>query len=119
MCRRTQRDLKKYQEYNNSEERKAKKLVNAARWREENRGKHNSSGSLARAKRAKRNVPWADLDYIKDLYTNAKEASEIFGISFEVDHILPLCGKTISGFHHEDNLQVLPRNLNREKYNNV
>lgn len=118
-CRKTQRDLVKYQEYQKTEKRKKQKLINSAKWRRENRGKHNANGSLARAKRIKRNVSWADLDYIKDIYKNAKEASLIFGIPFEVDHILPLCGKTVSGFHHENNLQVLPRNLNREKYNHV
>jgi hypothetical protein len=73
--------------------------------------------AVARSKRLLRYVPWADQDYIRDLYSNAKEASELFGVPFEVDHIIPLQGKKVSGLHHEDNLQVIPKSLNRSKGN--
>lgn len=60
---------------------------------------------------------WADQDYIRDLYRNAKEASAIFGVAFEVDHIVPLQGKNVCGLHCEHNLQILTAAENRRKAN--
>ena len=38
---------------------------------------------------------------------------------FEVDHIIPLRGKTVSGFHVENNLQVIPKFINIAKSNTL
>lgn len=53
---------------------------------------------------------WANLDRIKDIYNNCPEG-------YEVDHIIPLRGKTVSGLHVESNLQYLPKHVNRLKRN--
>jgi 5-methylcytosine-specific restriction endonuclease McrA len=39
------------------------------------------------------------------------------GIPYEVDHVIPLRGKTVSGLHNEHNLQVLTFAANRTKGN--
>ena len=70
-----------------------------------------------RAAKKQATPTWADHDYIRDLYRNAKEASEIFGVSFEVDHIVPLQGKNVRGLHVEHNLQILTADENRRKGN--
>lgn len=39
------------------------------------------------------------------------------GIRHEVDHIIPLQGRTVSGLHVETNMQVITRAENRAKWN--
>lgn len=39
------------------------------------------------------------------------------GLKYEVDHIIPLAGKKVSGFHVPTNLQVIPMFDNRKKAN--
>ena len=41
------------------------------------------------------------------------------GIVWEVDHIVPLRGATVSGLHCAENLQVIPKSLNISKGNRL
>lgn len=61
-------------------------------------------------KKFKRTPKWADLDKIKFWY-------ECCPAGCEVDHIIPLYGKNISGLHVETNLQWLTQSQNRSKSN--
>lgn len=54
---------------------------------------------------------WADKLAIKAIYQQAKT------LGLEVDHIIPLQGKTVCGLHVENNLQLLTRADNRIKSN--
>lgn len=88
--------------------------------RKNNLGKYAAKEAKRRAAKMKRTAPWADLDYIKDLYTNAQEANEVFkdyGIVFHIDHEIPLQGELVSGLHVENNLQVLSAYDNLSKSN--
>ncbi len=72
------------------------------------------------AKRAKRMPQWLSLDdkwMLKEAYSLAKLRSEMFGFVWEIDHILPLRGETVSGLHVPTNVQVIPKALNRRKRN--
>ena len=63
------------------------------------------------AKRIKqRTLPNEDKKVIAEFYSNCP-------IGYEVDHIVPLNGKNVSGLHTIDNLQYLPTSVNRSKSN--
>lgn len=75
---------------------------------------------VKRNKVVKRQTPQtADQEKIKEFYVLSAKLSRETGIKHEVDHIVPLQGKTVSGFHAEWNLQVLPQLINRKKYNKL
>lgn len=62
------------------------------------------------AAKMQRTPAWADLAAIKEFYMNCPEGKE-------VDHIIPLQGKNVSGFHVLENLQYLTPQENRKKHN--
>lgn len=70
-----------------------------------------------RALRRKRLPSWANHEIIVTFYRRAAQLTKETGVPHEVDHIAPLLGKNVSGLHVEDNLQVIPRDLNRAKSN--
>ena len=68
-----------------------------------------------RAKRLLRFPDWVDEKAINEIYENCPE-------EHDVDHIVPLLGKKVSGLHIPENLQYLPSYINRyvktNKWNN-
>lgn len=80
------------------------------KWAEANPGKVNAKGAKYRADRLQRTPSWADVDAIKLFYENCPSGHE-------VDHIIPLKGKNVSGLHVAENLQWLPMSENRRKGN--
>lgn len=59
---------------------------------------------------------WCDGDAVRGMYELASVFRSI-GLGVEVDHIVPLQGKTVSGLHTADNLQLLLRSANASKSN--
>jgi len=65
----------------------------------------------------KHRPPWADKEMIKAIYSGARIATMLFERDFQVDHIVPLNHKYISGLHVPDNLQILTAEENLIKSN--
>lgn len=58
---------------------------------------------------------WANWFFISEIYDLARRRTKLLGIPHEVDHIIPLRGKTVCGLHVETNLRVVPKVVNRAK----
>ena len=58
---------------------------------------------------------WADHEKIGVIYAAARRRTQRTGRPHEVDHVLPLRGRLVSGLHVHQNLKILPRTLNRRK----
>lgn len=65
-----------------------------------NRNYYIAKNSARKAAKLNRTPIWADLEKIKSIYLNCPEG-------YHVDHIIPLQGNIVSGFHIETNLQYL------------
>lgn len=70
-----------------------------------------------RSAKMRRTPPWADIEAIKQFHTKADRLTRETGEVWEVDHIVPLQGKLVSGLHTHTNLAVLRRSENRSKGN--
>lgn len=81
---------------------------------------HSIWDSHKRASRLQRVPSWfnkEDKEIINGFYKKAKEISEANKCLYQVDHIVPLNGKKVSGLHVPWNLQILTAEENNRKNN--
>lgn len=106
-------------EYNSRwyEIHKEDKLQKNKEWALNNPDKIAAKSAKRRARELRALPEWADLEKIKEFYKEAKRLTEETGIKHEVDHIVPLQGKVVSGLHIETNLQVISKKENQKKSN--
>ena len=84
------------------------------RWRDKNRGKANGYAAHYRARQFAATPPWlteAQLRKIDSIYAEAAREG------LEVDHIVPLGGKSVCGLHVPWNMQLLSADENKRKSN--
>lgn len=98
-------------------ERRRQRKAEDARRKEERRALVSFHASKRRAAKIQRTPPWADLDAMRAVYDEAARLSRESGILHNVDHIVPLQGKTVSGLHVANNLQILTASENSRKRN--
>jgi len=58
-----------------------------------------------------------DMIEIKNIYKKAAELSKLSNVKYHVDHIIPLNGKNVSGFHVPNNLKIITARENLVKNN--
>jgi hypothetical protein len=49
----------------------------------------------------------------------AVQRERLFGFEWEIDHVFPLQGKSVSGLHCGNNIAVVPKSVNRKKHNKL
>lgn len=79
-------------------------------WVRANPGAKRAATARRRVKKLSATPSWAALEAIKKLYVNCPDGQQ-------VDHIIPLQGKRVSGLHVLGNLQYLDPSENRAKGN--
>lgn len=91
-------------------------------WRKKNPEKINERNARRRACKLKRTPFWLSESHkltIKNIYKMSSNLTKETGIRYEVDHIIPLKGKNVSGLHVPWNLQVLEKSIHILKGNRV
>lgn len=89
------------------------------KYRQNNKASVLAATRERQARQLRATPAWANKAAIKAFYEEARRMTEATGIPHEVDHIVPLRGKLVWGFHIEGNLQVIPATMNRRKWNKV
>jgi 5-methylcytosine-specific restriction endonuclease McrA len=107
---------KKYYCQNNQERSRAYTQA----YQQANPGKMSAKTSKRKAAKLQRTPNWLtkeDYHAIRTLYETAAALTKSTGIKHHVDHIIPLQGRTVSGFHCPTNLQILTQSENCSKNN--
>lgn len=92
------------------------------KYADNNKGKMTTRANKRRASKLNRTPSWLTKEQLKEIeqwYVIAKDLQWLSEEPLQVDHIVPLQGKNVSGLHVPWNLQILPRSLNISKGNKI
>lgn len=85
-------------------------------WLAKHPDKHSATQARRRASKLQRTPAWADRQAIAAVYAEAA-AIRALGVDCHVDHVVPLAGTNVSGFHVANNLQIVLATDNLAKGN--
>ena len=106
------------------EKNKEDKNSYTSKYQKQNKAKVNALAAKRRAIERQATPKWLTLSQLREMEEMYELAQELTwlnqdGKPFDVDHIIPLQGVNVSGFHVPWNLQLLPASENRRKRNRV
>lgn len=88
------------------------------KWVEANRARASYNARRYQLRRTKAVPPWADEERTAAIYAEARALRDL-GVDAEVDHIIPLRGKYVSGLHWHGNLRIVLSEDNKRKSNRL
>lgn len=106
----------------NPEKYKARREAYRAKVLTESPDKFRAQKSKLQSKRRAAQLQRMPLWYDEFMTSGMYELCAVFravGLDMTVDHILPLQGKSVCGFHSHDNLQLMHKSLNSAKHNKL
>lgn len=83
------------------------------------RAKATADERARQARKINAQPKWVDKLALQAIYEQCARVSDMIGIKYHVDHIVPLQGKTVCGLHVPWNLQIIPAWLNMRKGNRL
>ena len=89
-------------------------------YKKANPGKVNARSSKRHCAKLQRTPEWLSIEQIREIeqfYIDASELSWLSNGGLQVDHIIPILGKNVSGLHVPWNLQLLDSSDNNKKRN--
>ena len=115
-------NMDRKREYRKSEYARNKEAAKLAssQYRKEHPDKVNHWARMKQCAKMHRTPAWLGAEdkwMIAEIYSLAKLRSTCTGVEWQVDHIIPLRGKTVSGLHVPSNLQVILEQENKVKRN--
>ena len=112
------RQKKHYED--NREENRDKYLARNKKYQKKFPEKKVALTAKYRAAKLERIPSWSnddDIKAIRKIYARCRRINKLTGVPHEVDHVIPMQGKNISGLHHSTNLAIIPAALNASKNN--
>lgn len=107
--------LRQWQDLNREKHKVGMKI-----YQQKNLGKFRFYNAFRKATKLRATPKWltdAHLKEIENIYIKCQNISKQTNIKHEVDHIIPLQGKNVSGLHVPWNLQIITAKENHQKGN--
>lgn len=105
--------------HNASSERIEQRKETKRKYRESEHGSGilNACGAKRRCQKLNATPPWYEHEKVTKLYEESARLTRETGVQYNVDHIVPLQNKLVSGLHCLANLQIITKEENLKKHN--